>query len=89
MLRVCSAETTGLPSPGPLTRAAMVAIDRAAIVHWLTPDDDRPSCHRQLHLPERLPRGQAEAARGLDGVGRDGLDAVLGDPHQRGWRRQG
>ena len=36
-LRTCSAETTGLPRPGPLTSAAIVAIDSAAIVHWLTP----------------------------------------------------
>ena len=36
-LRTCSAETTGLPRPGPLTRAAMVAIDSAAIMHWLMP----------------------------------------------------
>ena len=34
---VWSAATTGLPSPGPLTRAAMVAIDSAAIMHWLMP----------------------------------------------------
>jgi hypothetical protein len=31
------AATTGLPRPGPLTSAAMVAIDSAAIVHWLMP----------------------------------------------------
>ena len=35
--RIWRAATTGLPSPGPLTRAAMVAIDSAAIVHWLMP----------------------------------------------------
>ncbi len=34
---VWRAATTGLPSPGPLTRAAMVAIDSAAIMHWLMP----------------------------------------------------
>ena len=82
-LRICSAETTGLPRPGPLTRAAMVAIDSAAIVHWLTPTTIvrraigsctwrsiwRPG---QPHRPGRLDRGR-----------RDGLDAVLGDPDQR------
>ncbi len=35
--RFCSAATTGLPRPGLLTKAAMVAIDSAAIVHWLMP----------------------------------------------------
>ena len=32
-----SAATTGLPRPGPLTRAAMVAIESAAIMLWLMP----------------------------------------------------
>ena len=31
------AATTGRPRPGPLTSAAMVAIDSAAIMHWLMP----------------------------------------------------
>ena len=34
---IWSAATTGLPRPGPFTSAAMVAIDNAAIVHWLMP----------------------------------------------------
>ena len=34
---IWSAATTGLPRPGPLTSAAIVAIDSAAIVHWLMP----------------------------------------------------
>ena len=34
---ICRADTTGLPRPGPFTRAAIVAIDRAAIMHWLMP----------------------------------------------------
>jgi hypothetical protein len=37
MFCTCSAATTGLPRPGPLTRAAMVAIERAAIMLWLMP----------------------------------------------------
>ena len=36
-LRTCRAWSTGLPRPGPLTRLAMVAIDSAAIMHWLMP----------------------------------------------------
>ena len=37
MFWICSAALTSLPSPGPLTKAAMVAIDSAAIMLWLTP----------------------------------------------------
>src|SRR3954454_3174707 len=37
MSRLSSDWTTGWPSPGPSMRAAIVAIDRAAIVHWLSP----------------------------------------------------
>ena len=36
-LRICSAALTGLPRPGPLTSAAMVAMHRAAIIDWLMP----------------------------------------------------
>ena len=36
-LRICSALRTGIPSPGPLIRAAMTAIERAAIVVWFSP----------------------------------------------------
>lgn len=36
-LSVCRASTTLRPRPGPFTSAAMVAIDSAAIVHWLMP----------------------------------------------------
>jgi hypothetical protein len=35
--RLCNAWVTGWPSPGPLINAAIVAIDRAAIMHWLMP----------------------------------------------------
>ena len=34
---LCSALVTSLPRPGPLTSAAIVAIDSAAIMHWLMP----------------------------------------------------
>ena len=34
---IWSAWTIGMPRPGPFTRAAMVAIDSAASVHWLMP----------------------------------------------------
>ena len=34
---ICSAETTGLPRPGPFTSAAIVAIESAAIMLWLMP----------------------------------------------------
>ena len=54
--RFCSACTTGWPRPGPLTKAAMVAIDSAASVHWLMPTHDRPAGHRQLDLAQQLPR---------------------------------
>ena len=37
MSRLCNASATGWPRPGPLIRAAMVAMDSAAIMHWLSP----------------------------------------------------
>ncbi len=37
MSRLCNACATGWPRPGPLIRAAIVAIDSAAMVHWLSP----------------------------------------------------
>src|SRR3954471_17288081 len=36
-LRIWRAATTGLPGPGQLTRGWIVAIDSAAMVHWLMP----------------------------------------------------
>ena len=46
MFWICRAALTGLPSPGPLTSAAMVAIESAAIMLWLMPDHDGALGHR-------------------------------------------
>ena len=37
MFWICRAAFTGFPSPGPLTSAAMVAMESAAIMLWLIP----------------------------------------------------
>ena len=82
-LRICSAETTGLPRPGPLTSAAMVAIDSAAIVHWLTPTmivrRAIGSCTWRSICDRVSPIDRAASTV----VGGHRLDAVLGDPDQR------
>ena len=66
MFWICSAALTSLPSPGPLTSAAIVAIDSAAIMLWLTPTTIVRRGHRQLHLAQQLALGQAHRPGRLD-----------------------
>ncbi len=49
--------------------AAMVTIDSAAMVVWLTPDDHGPLGERQQDRRERLPPGGAEGAAASTEVG--------------------
>ncbi len=66
MSRLCSAWTTGPPRPGPSTSAAIVAIDSAAIVHWLSPTTivrrAIGSCTLRSFWPLLLPRESAASS---------------------------
>ena len=59
-LSVWSAATTGLPRPGPLTSAAMVAIESAAIMHWLMPTTMVRRAIGSCTWPEHLAAGEAQ-----------------------------
>ena len=75
--------TTGWPRPGPLMKAAMVAIDSAAIVVWLMPTMMVRLAIGSSTLVSRC-HGVCPIESVASSVGRgEVLQAVRGDPHHR------
>ena len=89
----------GLAQAGASISAAMVTMDSAAMMVWLTPTTIGPLGHRQQHLAQQLPPGRAQSTSVASTVVAEHRpDAVRGDPDRpaaprrsgwRSWRRPG